>query len=111
MGFAHGWFRMVFGCLWECFPCFSLGFEDFWKKIAKMQEEEKTGHGPLRRGEGGEVLRRSKGCLAPARPRAKKATPRVHCSVAVLRRWEGTVHRGKNIRILFQKPRIRTSIV
>ena len=52
-------------------------------------------------------LCRSEGCLAATRPRAKKATPWVRCSVAVLRRnealrrGEGTVHRGKNFWILF----------
>ena len=91
----------------------------------KMSKEEITGQKlGLRRSEGhlyrGEVLRRSKGCLAAARPRAKKATPRVRCSVAVLRRSEalhrfstekGTVNKGKIFRILFQKPCIRTPIV
>ena len=49
--------------------------------------------------------------FAAAKSRAKMATPRVRCSVAVLRRGEGTVHRGKNFRILFRKPRICTPIV
>ena len=87
-----------------------------------MSKEEKTGQkSGLSRSEGhlhcGEVLHRSEGCLATAKSRAKMATPRVCCSIAVLRRsealhrGEGTVHRGKNFRILFQKPHIRAAIV
>ena len=69
----------------------------------KMSKEEKTGQKS-----DGEVLRRSDGCLGAVKPRVKVATPRVRCSVAmlchneelhrcvaVLRRGEDTVHRGK----------------
>ena len=51
----------------------------FLEKIAKMGKEGKLGKSGLCR---------SEGCLAAAKPRAKKVTPRVRCSVAVLRRGE-----------------------
>ena len=46
-----------------------------------------------------------------ARPRAKKAAPRVCCSVALLRRGVNTVHRGKIFGFLFRKSCIRAPIV
>ena len=65
---------------------------DFWRKIANRGKREKLGTDPFAAAKGG---------LAVVRLRAKKATPRVRCSEALLRRGKGTVHRGKNFRILF----------
>ena len=70
------------------------------------KEEKKLGKSGLCRSKGhlhrGEVLRHSEGRLAVTKPKAKMATPRVFCSVAmlrlseaVLRRSEDTIHRGK----------------
>ena len=59
----------------------------FLRKIAKKKENGNLGKTC--------PFAAAKGCLAAARPRAKKATPRVRCSIAVLRRDEDTVHRGK----------------
>ena len=52
----------------------------------------------------------AKGYFAAAKQNGQNGHPQVRCSEA-LRRGEGTIHRGKKFRILFQKPRIRTSIV
>ena len=85
-----GWYLDVFGSeshvlVWV--------FENFFEKNRKKKENgnlDKMGPFAVAKG----TLTVAKGTLAAvksfaeARPRAKKATPRVHCSVAVLRRNE-----------------------
>ena len=68
---------------------------DFWRKIANRGKQEKLGTSPF-------VV--AKGGLAMARPRAKKATPRVHCNEALLRRGEDTVHSGPKFLFCFESP-------
>ena len=56
-------------------------FGDIGEKSQKEENWESGQNGPLCR---------SEGCLAPMRLRAKKATPRVRCSVALLRYSESS---------------------
>ena len=78
MGFAHGWFRMVFRMSLGVIPIFWLEFEDFGEK--KNYKNEKPGkfgiYGPLRPSEG--------------HPR--------------LRRGEAIVHTGQNFYFIFESP-------
>ena len=105
---ALGWYLDVLGSVSHVLV---RVFGEFLRKTTKRSKEGKPGKSGLHRSEGhlcrGKVLHRSEGCLAATRPKAKLATLRVHCNVAVLRRsevlrhGEGTVHRGKKFRILF----------
>ena len=71
-------------------PIFWFEFlDDFWRKITNRGKQEKLGTGPFA---AANTFAAAKGGLAAARLRAKKATPRVHCSEALLCRDKDTVH-------------------
>ena len=68
---------------------------DFWRKIANRGKQEKLGTGPFAVAKGG---------LAMVRPRAKKASPRVHYNEALLRHGENTFHSGPKFLFCFESP-------
>ena len=108
-----GWYLDVFGSdshvlVWV--------FEVFFEKNHKKKGNGNLGKtGPFAATKGTlastKCFAAVKGCLATAMPKGQKRPPYVRQGVALLRQGEGTVHRGKKFRILFRKPRIRTSIV
>ena len=83
--------------------CFEF-LGDFWRKSQKEAKKEKLGKNRA-------TSLRRRGCFTAARPRAKMATPRVRCSIALLRRSEVTVHSEPKFLFIFRKSRIRALIV
>ena len=81
---------------------------DFWRKIGNRGKQEKLGTSPFA---ATTTFVAAKGGLAAERPRAKKATPQVCCSEALLRRSEDTVHNGPKFLFCFRKSCIHAPIV
>ena len=85
-------------------PIFWFEFLSYFLRKSQKGAKRKTGQkmGPFAA---------VKGYLVAARPKGQKRPPQVRQGVALLRRGEVTVHRGKIFGFLFQKPRIRALIV
>ena len=95
----------------------SFGFwGDFWRKIAKRENQKNLGSRSVGNPRHDVALRRSVGCLVAARPRGPNWHPsstsprRPRRSITVLRRGVATVHSGQILDFCFRKPRIRTPI-
>ena len=95
----------------------SFGFwGDFWRKIAKRENQKNLGSRSVGNPRHDVALRRSVGCLVRQGRGGQIGTPQVRRgeglrrSITVLRRGVATVHSGQILDFCFRKPRIRTLI-